>query len=295
MNKALTNPAFDYSPLSADDKSKLIYFEAELCRSRKRVAAEIIKHGEILHGAQGVLSSYSGGTFRAWLESTGISHGTAYNAIAAYTEFASCPNLDNLEVSAIYELAKNERAKKKALKLASQGVKVTHAMAKRLIDECQPAKPIRAEVVSDPEQESEDEAALVITRRRLATQDRLAGEDGRTDSDEQEAPMDDSPPAPENGKAKPGVDYGKCPNCPSKKWVETEEGVNCAKCNHPHGEPTGGTDEDRVATQRQKTVKTAEALIREFDELNRLAPTTKGIVDALEACKRMLELARGWK
>lgn len=134
---SMSNPVFDYAQVDSDDAGKLRCCEGELVRSRKRVSEEIIKHGEILHTARAVLANYSGGVFVAWLDSVGISRGSAYNAIDAYVEFGSFPNLENLEVSAIYALTKNQRAKKKALKLASKGTKVTHAMAKQLIDESQ--------------------------------------------------------------------------------------------------------------------------------------------------------------
>ena len=90
-------------------------------------------------------------------------------------------------------------------------------------------------------------------------------------------------------------DYGKCPNCAGSKWDdEDEDDVSCAKCHHPHGEPAGDADEDRIKTQRQKTVKTAEALMRAFDDLH----TMKAKPDheqAIADCKRLLAVAEGWK
>ncbi|HEY4721527.1 MAG TPA: hypothetical protein VII92_06745, partial [Anaerolineae bacterium] len=77
------------------------------------------------------------------------------------------------------------------------------------------------------------------------------------------------------GKAKTlraAIDYGKCPNCAGTKWTEDDTGLACSKCHHPHGEPTGGIDDDRVTTQRQKTVKTVEALLRAFDDLHLMLP-----------------------
>mgnify|MGYP003147960726 CR=1 FL=1 len=145
MEKELTNPAFDYSQVSEDDAGKLNYFEGQLIASRKRVAQEVISHGEILHGVQQLLADYSSGVFVAWLASVGIGTSSAYNAIDAFVEFGS---LENLEVSAMYALAKNERAKKRAMKLADRGTKVTHKMAKTLIDNYKaepPSEPIEAE------------------------------------------------------------------------------------------------------------------------------------------------------
>jgi hypothetical protein len=90
-------------------------------------------------------------------------------------------------------------------------------------------------------------------------------------------------------------DYGQCPNCAGKKWDKGEAGVTCAKCKHPHGEPTGGVDVDRIATQRSKTVKTVEALIRAFDDLNLLSARPKDHAHAIATCKILLNQAKGWQ
>jgi len=89
-------------------------------------------------------------------------------------------------------------------------------------------------------------------------------------------------------------DYGKCPNCAGTSWKEDEDGVYCAKCQHPHGEPAGDVDKERITTQRQKTVKTAEALIREIDDLHLLCPSSEHD-GAIEVCKALLKLVKGWK
>ena len=95
-------------------------------------------------------------------------------------------------------------------------------------------------------------------------------------------------------KKKTAKNYGKCPNCVGTKWTEDEDGVVCAKCGHPHGEPAGDADEDRVKTQRQKTTKTAEALQRAFDDLQHMKARTE-YDKAIKACKGLLAIARGWK
>lgn len=98
---------------------------------------------------------------------------------------------------------------------------------------------------------------------------------------------------PRSGTEKPR-DYGICPNCKSKKWTEGDDGVSCAKCGQPHGEPTGGTDEDRIATQRSKTIKTAEALMRAFDDLHGMYPGPQHKA-AIAGCKALLKIAKEWK
>jgi len=96
------------------------------------------------------------------------------------------------------------------------------------------------------------------------------------------------------GTAAEPIDRGKCPNCAGTKWTEDEDGAFCRKCNHPWGEPTGGVDEQRIADQRSKTIKTAEALLRAFDDLNMLLPKPEH-GDAEKTCKRLVKVARAWK
>ena len=98
--------------------------------------------------------------------------------------------------------------------------------------------------------------------------------------------------ASSDGHAK--KDLGKCPNCAGTKWDDDDLGVSCSKCGHPHGEPTGDVDEDRIGTQRSKTVKTAEALMRAFDDLNMLLAKPEH-TEAVASCKFLLKTARAWK
>lgn len=88
--------------------------------------------------------------------------------------------------------------------------------------------------------------------------------------------------------------YGKCPNCLGLKWTEDDDGVSCAKCHHPHGEPAGDVDEDRLKIQRSKTVKTAEALMRAFDDLQAMEARVEHQA-AVDGCKALMRLAKGWK
>lgn len=93
-------------------------------------------------------------------------------------------------------------------------------------------------------------------------------------------------------KKKP--DYGKCPNCAGTKWDEDEEGVSCHKCHHPHGEPAGDVDDKELTTQRSKTIKTVEALMRAFDDLQVMRAKSEH-AGAIESCKALLRLAKAWK
>jgi hypothetical protein len=106
-----------------------------------------------------------------------------------------------------------------------------------------------------------------------------------------------SPPKSDDGAIAPEPppkDYGKCPNCTGTKWDEDEEGVSCHKCHHPHGEPLGDVDDKQLTIQRSKTVKTVEALMRAFDDLQamRAKPEHGGAIDG---CKALLRTAKAWK
>jgi hypothetical protein len=90
-------------------------------------------------------------------------------------------------------------------------------------------------------------------------------------------------------------DRGKCPNCAGTKWTEDEDGAYCSKCRHPHGEPVGDVDDKRIGDQRSKTIKTAEALLRAFDDLHTLMPKPSEHKDAIAGCKALLKTAREWK
>ncbi len=127
----------------------------------------------------------------------------------------------------------------------------------------------------------------------------LSGEDERTDSTGQDAPQENDPRPPRSGTDKPeGVDYGACPNCGGKKWRAMDDrGIFCSKCHQQHGEPVGDKDEgeDHVGTMRSKTVKTAEALMRALDDLNRLSPRAGAHKQSIELCKTILKTVKGWR
>lgn len=88
-------------------------------------------------------------------------------------------------------------------------------------------------------------------------------------------------------------DLGKCPNCLGAKWDKEDDGVSCAKCHHPHGEPAGDVDDDRINTQRQKAVKTVEALMRSIDDLQAMKARPEH-EEAIRLCKQLLAIAKAW-
>jgi hypothetical protein len=132
MPKDLTAKTFDYSIVGKDAKSKLIWYAGEVRIKTASHAATGLEMGRILSEANQLLPDQE--AFQQWVErECGHSLRTAYNYMAAYEHFGSCANFAQIELSAMYALASNQKAKNKALKLIEKGIKVTHAMAQKLI------------------------------------------------------------------------------------------------------------------------------------------------------------------
>ena len=132
-NELIVQP-FDYELVSNDEAGKLQCLAGEIARGRKKHADAIIETGESLVAAQDVLSKHGSGTFQKWVEAEcGFTPKTAYNYISAYEQFGDCEIISQIEPTAMYALAKNEPAKKKALTLMEKGVKITSAIANKLI------------------------------------------------------------------------------------------------------------------------------------------------------------------
>ncbi len=255
MSKAITAKAFDYSLVDKDAKGKLIWLAGAIQKLSVTHATSGLELGQWFADAQEFFRDKKG-VFRKWVESeTCHCLSSAYNYIKTYEHFGDFPNFGKLELSAMHVLTTNEKAKTKAIKLADKGVAVTHAMAKKLVADEKPKPPPKTKAGSKPK------------------------------------PPPKTPPTdlPEPEPA----DLGKCPVCAGVKWIDGEDGVVCKKCNQPHGEP-GDSDEDLLKTQRAKTVKTAEALIRAFDDLQTMKARPE-YDEAILRTKQLVAIARGWK
>lgn len=143
---------------------------------------------------------------------------------------------------------------------------------------------------------AERNPASIAGKAQIAPEPTSGGDDSwrhtaRPEPETQETPAskNDQPLSPES--VPPSE---KCPNCAGTRWDEDEDGWVCAKCSHPYGEPAGDVDDDRLATQRSKTVKTAEALMRCFDDLQVLKANALHS-SVIPSCKGLIVAARGWK
>ena len=131
---------FDYELVSKDEAGKLQCLAREIARGRQKAADAIIETGESLAAAQDVLSHHRSGTFQKWVDAECVfSVSTAYRYMDAYREFGNCATVGQIELSAMYVLAKNGTAKNKALKLLSKGIAVTQSLAKKLVKEVKDA------------------------------------------------------------------------------------------------------------------------------------------------------------
>ena len=150
---ALSNIQFDYDELDPDELKAIKLAESQLSSSLTRLAEEMLNHGEILADAQTALANQKNGVFLSWLESRGISSSSAYRCIDAYKAFGKLklPTVGSFEVGAMYTLAKNDKAIKKAVKLAENGTKVTNKMAKELIEASPPVVPPKQQPTVEPE------------------------------------------------------------------------------------------------------------------------------------------------
>jgi len=253
MAKQIAKANFAYAAVPAEAKGKLIWFAGQIGKQKVVHAKAGLEMGKMLAEAQGLCGEKP---FPEWVESEcGFSVRTAYNYMAAHRDFGDCATVAQIELGAMYELTKNKGAKREAIKLADKGVSVTQSMAKKLIKESKPNPPPKPPATP------------------------------------RDAPEDDPPSEPDS--APEPQDYGKCPSCSKTTWTKSTEGVVCAKCNHPHGEPAGDTNEDALKTMRQKTVKTAEALLRAFDDLNLLRARSE-YDEAILRCKQLLAIAHSW-
>lgn len=269
MGKELSTAVFDYSVLDKDAKGKLISLAGSIKREKAKHAASGMAIGESVAAAHAILAGEGGdGKFSEWVElECGFGRTSAYNYLWTWQKFGNCSTVEQFDAGALYALASPKappKAVAEAEKLADKGHKITLDKARELLDKFRvvEAKPGK-------------------------------------DAGKGTTPQEPDPRPPRNGTDKPEVAsdrLGKCPNCAGAKWTKDNFGFTvCAKCGHPHGEPTGGTDENRLSDQRSKTVKTVEALMRAFGDLHMLVPKEQAHEDAIATCKILLKTAKGWK
>ena len=151
---------FNYELVSKDEAAKLECMALEVYREATKRTAAILEIGAVLIRAQTILSKHKTGTFTARVESEcGFTPKSAYNYMAATRAFSNCENVSQLEPSAMYALAENDKAKKAALKLADKGELVTHKRAMQLVAASEPDDEPDSE---DSEPDSADSTAMTV-------------------------------------------------------------------------------------------------------------------------------------
>lgn len=272
MSSALKK-SFDYSVVDKDTKSDLIYFAGEILKARDAAAKSVIAMGKTLASAQERLANHSGGVFIQWVETEcGFSERTAYNLIYAFREFGSFANFAKLEDSAMYALASPATPKKarlEAMKMADKGTPVTHAIAKEIIAKYK------------AQQQRSDNGK--------------PGGGGNSSSNT--TPVADGPAASQPAAVSPESDpFDVDPfEEESARGSQPEEGgENRSQTEVASPADSKADPEKQFREQRSKTVKTVEALMRAFDDLQRLRKH-KAHAGAIAACKNLLQTAKNWQ
>lgn len=247
--------------------------------------------------------------------------GDLYNRLKCRTEDGppKCPNGQNVRSNAAKKVAQETGVTERTVRRDGKYAEALSKLAKPLREDIETGRlkatdaevlslasvdrSIREAVTRDLRVENAktitDALALHNVKVKKPRKKKGSSESGHTaatDSSTDAEPQESISRHPRKGKDKSaGSDYGKCPNCAGTKWKSDEDGVFCARCRHPHGEATGGPDEDRVDTQRSKLVKTLEAAMRAIDDMHLLLPKPKEHADAIATCKILLKTAKAWK
>lgn len=289
VSKALTT--FDYEAVDGEAKGKLIYLAAEIKKTVSQHQKSGLAIGESVAQAHAILAGEGrDGQFANWVETEcGFSRTTAYNYMWTWGRFAESQYIDRYEPAALYLLASPKvpvAAVKEAEKMASKGHLIRLEDAKEL-KEKHTVKQTSVQPLNTSAKPQASATGTPATSTASSPDLPSVGTVNRTESGSQGSG--------DAGEC-PKEDYGKCPNCAGTKWTEDIEfGVVCSRCSHPHGEPAGEVDDQRKTDARSKTIKTAEALMRAFDDLNLLASHPKEHANAIATCKILLKTARDWR
>jgi hypothetical protein len=137
------------------------------------------------------------------------------------------------------------------------------------------------------------------------TQSQIAEKAGVTDRTVKRIVADRKPPVTvqttvQKGTMSPSVDPPK----PSKPTEQTQDDPEESEPEESEPVETGPTSaaprnppskSEATNNQRLKTVKTVEALMRAFDDLNEMKRSLDDHHEAIERCKVLLQVAKGWK
>lgn len=159
--------SFDYSQLETDPRGKLIQLAAYVLQEHNKQAVSMIEAGRWLKDAHEILAGVGcEGKFKPWVEAEcNFSLRTAYNYMSVFDLFGKCATLhaffDESAMIVISAPSTPAEARTKAMKLAKNGHRVSHAKAKELIEECKPDAPPKPPKPPKPtpEQIAADKAA----------------------------------------------------------------------------------------------------------------------------------------
>lgn len=277
--------AFDYSKVDADTKGKLIALAGAIGRDKKSGAKVMLSLGESISTAHELLAKGGkDGMFSEWVErECGFERTTAYNYLWAFKRFSNCSTIEQFSPTSMYLLSAPESpnaASAEAEKRAGKGEKITVAKAKEILSRFKTPKTGSAPRSAAPTTQAETRKPSLDAVVNASVSPPAAGS----------AAVIEGPCL--KGGEHDFDDDGDCKKCKEPNYGKDQPAPVAAPVNED-SEPEE-PDSGKVSTQRSKTVKTVEALMRAFDDLNEMLPKPNH-KNAIAACKSLLTAAKEWK
>lgn len=136
---------YDYSQIAEEHREKVRSAARDIKSRERRAAMDIVEIGRALKDVQERLPH---GQFLPWIETEfGWQRSMAYNFMAVADKLPKFGNLDGFGLSALYVLSAPsvpDEVIEEAKHIAANGQKVTHGVAKALVDKSKPPKPAAA-------------------------------------------------------------------------------------------------------------------------------------------------------
>lgn len=141
LKERVTELNYDYTQVAEGDREAVKRAAVDIKRREKRAAMDIVEIGRQLSDVKDRLER---GQFPAWLETEfGWEQRMAYNFMAVADNFAKFAKIENFGLSALYLLSGPsvpDAAIEQANAVAATGTKVTHQVAKAIVEEHRPRR-----------------------------------------------------------------------------------------------------------------------------------------------------------
>ena len=184
---------YDYSQVADEYRDAVKQAAVEIKRREKRAATDMIEIGKMLLDVRGRLEH---GQFLPWIETEfGWQKTIAYSMMDVAEKLPKFGNLENYGLSALYRLSAPsvpDAAIEQANQVAAKGEKVTHRVAKAIVDAHKPPKPSPADLVAQSGARSAAYSPAIAQDAptpHQAAQDAFGERDGVIVPDQPETPV----------------------------------------------------------------------------------------------------------